>query len=66
MAWFQTTYTARYNARHRSSGHLFGGRYKTVLVDPGEPRYLATLLDLHLNPIRAGLIRLAKGLRLLE
>jgi hypothetical protein len=38
-----------------------------VLVDPEEPRYLATLLDyVHLNPIRAGLIRLAKGQRLLD
>ncbi len=27
MTWFQTTYTVRYNARHRVSGHLFAGRY---------------------------------------
>jgi hypothetical protein len=67
MAWLQTTYTARYNARHRKSGHLFGGRYKAVLVDPGDPRYLATLLDyLHLNPLRAGLVRLRKSVRLLD
>lgn len=58
MTWLQTTYTTRYNARHRTSGHLFGGRYKAILVDPGEPRYFATLLDyLHLNPVRAGLAR---------
>lgn len=67
MAWFQTTFTARTNARHRRSGHLFGGRYKAVLVDPEDPRYLATLLDyLHLNPVRAGLIRLRAGQRLLD
>jgi putative transposase len=59
MTWFQTTYTMRYNARHRSSGHLFGGRYKAIVVDPEEPRYLASLLDyVHLNPVRAGLTRL--------
>ena len=57
MAWFQTTYTTRYNARYRQSGHLFGGRYKAVLVDPDDPRYLATLLDyIHFNPLRAGLV----------
>ena len=58
MAWFQTTYTTRYNARHRASGHLFGGRYKAVVIDPDEPRYFAVVLDyLHLNPARAGLSR---------
>ena len=58
MTWFQTTYTARYHARHRASGHLFGGRYKAIVVDGEDPRYLATLLDyVHLNPVRAGLIR---------
>ncbi len=36
MTWFQTTYTVRYNARHKVSGHLFGGRYKAVLVEPEE------------------------------
>jgi REP element-mobilizing transposase RayT len=67
MAWFQTTYTARFNARHRMSGHVFGGRYKAVVVDAKDPRYLATLLDyVHLNPVRAGLIRVRKGQRLLE
>ena len=49
--------TAR-GARHRTSGHLFGGCYKAILADPEEPRYFATLLDyLHLNPVRAGLAR---------
>src|SRR5215213_201384 len=67
MAWFQTTYTARYNARHRTIGHLFGGRYKAVLVDGEDPRYIATLLDyVHLNPVRAGIVRLRKGGRLLD
>ena len=67
MAWVQTTYTARYNARHQRRGHLFGGRYKAIVVDPEDPRYLVTLLDyIHLNPVRAGLVRLGKGERLLD
>ncbi len=58
MTWFQTTCTTRFNARHRLRGHLFGGRYKAVLVDRGEPRYFSTLLDcIHLNPVRAGIIK---------
>ena len=66
MTWFQTTYTVRYNARHRTSGHLYGGRYKAVLVEApdggsaGDVNYFSTLVDyIHLNPIRAGLIEVA-------
>ena len=58
MTWLQTTYTVRYNTRHRVVGHLFGQRYKAVVVDPemgGE--YFRTLIDyIHLNPVRAGLV----------
>jgi len=58
----QTTFTTRFNARHRLRGHLFGGRYKAVLVDRGESRYFSTLLDyIHLNPVRAGIIKVRKG-----
>jgi REP element-mobilizing transposase RayT len=32
MRWFQTTTTARFNRRHRLSGHLYQGRYKAVVV----------------------------------
>ncbi len=56
MHWFQATYTARYNRRHRLSGHLFAGRYKSLLIDPEERGYLATVSDyIHLNPARAHL-----------
>ena len=57
MRWFQTTYTVRFNRRHRVSGHLFQGRYKAVVVDPEESGYFALLSDyIHLNPVRAGMI----------
>ena len=36
MSWLQGTYTMRYNSRHKLSGHLFGGRYKSVLVQAGK------------------------------
>lgn len=32
MQWFGTTYTQRFNRRHFRSGHLFQGRYKSIIV----------------------------------
>ncbi len=63
MRWFQTTYTVRFNRRHRLSGHLFQGRYKSVVVDPEERCYFATLSDyIHLNPVRARMVSLQERL----
>src|ERR1051325_9443868 len=33
MRWFLGTYTARFNRRHNVLGHLFSGRYKSLVVD---------------------------------
>lgn len=67
MAWLQNTYTRRHNVRHKLWGHLFGGRYKAVLVDDEMGTYLATLIDyVHLNPVRARLVRAAEGLESYE
>ena len=30
MQWLQSTYTQRFNARHRVWGHLFQGRYRAL------------------------------------
>lgn len=58
MKWFQGTYTARFNARHRQRGHVFQGRYKAIPVDDSEPGYGRIVSDyIHLNPVRAGIIR---------
>ncbi len=63
MRWLQTTWTVRFNRRHRLSGHLFQGRYKSVIVDPDERGYFATLSDyIHLNPIRARIVGLDERL----
>jgi putative transposase len=54
MKWLQGTYTKRHNVRHRNWGHVFQGRYKAVLIDPGEDVYFRTACDyVHLNPARA-------------
>ena len=53
MQYLNSTYTARYNARHKTRGHLFQGRYKALLVDGEAPGYFRTVSDyIHLNPSR--------------
>jgi REP element-mobilizing transposase RayT len=62
MQWLQNTYTRRYNSRHRLWGRLFGDRYKAVLNEGRSPYYYCSLMDyIHLNPVRAGLVRVARG-----
>ena len=61
MKWLQNTYTRRFNIRHRLWGRLFGDRYKAVPVE-SEGFYYETLLDyIHLNPVRAGLVKAQKA-----
>ena len=63
MKWFLGTYTQRYNARHRLRGHLFSGRYKSLIVDGAESFYFRTVCDyVHLNLARAGLVRVEQAL----
>jgi len=58
MKWFLGTYTGRFNRRHRLYGHLFSGRYKSLIVDGSGSGYLKTVCDyVHLNPARAKLLK---------
>ena len=51
MRRFNITYTSHYNRRHKRVGHLYQGRYKSILVD--KESYLAVLSRyIHLNPVR--------------
>ena len=51
-----TWYAQYYNRRHKRSGHLFENRYKSILCD--EDKYLLALVRyIHLNPIRAGIVK---------
>jgi REP element-mobilizing transposase RayT len=64
MKWFLGTYTARFNRRHKLFGHLFSGRYKSLVVDAASPGYLRTVCAyVHLNPVRAKLLRPEEPLR---
>jgi REP element-mobilizing transposase RayT len=64
MKWFLGTYTARFNRRHKLFGHLFSGRYKSIVVDGSGNGYLRTVGDyVHLNPVRARLLTPDQSLR---
>ncbi len=54
MQWFQSTFANRFNKLRKINGHLFQGRYKSLIVDKGE--YFGSLLHyIHLNPVRVKL-----------
>jgi REP element-mobilizing transposase RayT len=58
MQWLLGSYTQQFNRRHRLWGHLFGGRYKALLVDSRRGgTYLRQVCDyVHLNPVRAAML----------
>lgn len=61
MRWLQNTVTRRYNVRHRKWGRVFGDRYKSVVIEGEQTGYYETLWDyIHLNPVRAGIIKPAE------
>ncbi len=54
MRWLQGTFSVRFNRLRKEQGHLFQGRYKSLIVEPGEG--LGRLCHyIHLNPVRAKL-----------
>jgi hypothetical protein len=56
-----TGYAVSFNLRHRRSGHLFQNRYRSIVCE--EDAYLLELVRyIHLNVIRAGLVKDMGGL----
>lgn len=56
MQGLQQSYTQRFNRVHGQVGHVFQGRYRAIICERDE--YLLTLIRyIHLNPVRAGLVR---------
>jgi REP element-mobilizing transposase RayT len=54
MRWLQGTFSTRFNRWRNERGHLFQGRYKSLIVDPDGG--LGPLCHyIHLNPVRAKL-----------
>ena len=57
IKWLLGTDTSRFNRRHKLFGHLFSGRYKSLIVDGSGSGYLKSVCDdVHLNPARAKLV----------
>ena len=56
MQWLGTTYTRRFNLNHLQNGHLFQGRYKSIIIE--NDAYLLRLsYYIHRNPLRAGIVQ---------
>ncbi len=48
-------YTIYFNKRHKRAGHLFQGRYRSILVEK-DNYFLELSRYIHLNPVRAGIV----------
>ena len=55
MQYINGSYTIYYNTKYRRCGHLFQGRFKSIVVEK-DLYFLALSHYIHLNPVRAGLV----------
>ncbi len=51
-----TGYVGFYNRRHRRHGHLFQNRFKSIVCEE-EPYFLELVRYIHLNPLRARMVK---------
>jgi len=56
-----TGYVVNYNRRHKRYGHLFQNRYKSILCED-DPYLLELTRYIHLNPLRAQIVKNVKEL----
>ena len=56
MRRLMTGYAVTFNRWHRRAGHLFQNRYKSVVCEE-DPYLLELIRYIHLNPLRAGLVK---------
>jgi len=62
MQWLMTTHVRRYHFHHRTSGHVWQGRFKAFPIQQDE-HLLTVLRYVERNPLRAGLVRSAENWR---
>ncbi|MBW1743346.1 MAG: transposase [Deltaproteobacteria bacterium] len=55
MRHINGVYTQRFNRAHASDGHLFRGRYKSILVD-ADSYFLELVRYIHRNQLEVGLV----------
>jgi REP element-mobilizing transposase RayT len=60
MHWIKTGYSVWINRSRGRAGHLFQGRYHSVIIED-ESHYLELSRYIHLNPVRAGMVKLPEG-----
>ena len=51
-----TGYAITFNSKYKRSGHLFQNRYKSIVCEE-EPYLLELVRYIHLNPLRAGIVK---------
>jgi len=57
MHYINSSYTTYYNIKRNKTGHLFQGRYKSIVVDADS--YFSVLTKyIHLNPVKAKMVEL--------
>ena len=56
MRRLMTGYAVYFNLRHKRAGHLFQNRYRAILCDL-DSYFLELVAYIHLNPLRAGLVK---------
>ena len=56
MQWLGTTYTTIFNLSNSQCGHLFQGRFKSIVVE-NEAYLLQLSYYIHRNPLRAGIVQ---------
>jgi REP element-mobilizing transposase RayT len=56
MQWLNGLYASMFNERHAYNGHVFGGRYKSVLVQ-SDAHLVYLVAYLAMNPVKAGICR---------
>jgi putative transposase len=61
MRRLMTGYAVTFNRRYKRSGHLFQNRYRSIVCEE-DPYLLELIRYIHLNPLRAGLVKNLKEL----
>ena len=54
MRWLQSVFAMRFNRYRKENGHIFQGRYKSIVLE-GAERLGWLCHYIHLNPVRAGI-----------
>jgi REP element-mobilizing transposase RayT len=55
MQYINTSYTIYYNGKRKRSGHLFQGRFKSIIVE-ADSYFTELTRYIHLNPVRAKIV----------